>query len=628
MSAVATMKPGGQHAVQQTFPYVFQQDFQAGTAYFPSGVATPMNLMLGETFQSEYHREKLKDAVQSVYNGLHNDRMKEQKLLTGTANYHLPKPVLGQRVFANPSLGAGSDSSARRDGFTAPWTIVQNQIPTIQTVADTTREVHQFGDGFVGGVMKTREGFNYYTNNLRARIDQLNAMNSLAVGMPVPRGSTTRPISDSRQQGSMDKIEFFLLFQVLEDSVTEGDLSKFTFDSLKNMMAFLFSFAPSAEKEDFQDIIRSISSIRLSLEQGIAETAGEENIFQNVPYAETLTVYMEGMNEYVAEMYKNMNLSEMDRRTLSNSLIKTLGFTRLQKMSDSRQALAALRKGNERVNQVAEDADEEFGGDGGDGHFNHGAEAREDGEQGGIERQPFAGEGGDPNRDAWGAERAPGAREQEFAYFGAELADRPVMVEPLALAGVQLYGQEGSADALNAINDSIDGILPDRNAGQSRMDVLEQEIAAGNLTDFEDFAEQVATAASGLGASESDVIAGLATLDNEFPGVFNSFIAANPVAAAAAAPQPPRALPPTAAVPRAVAATPPRPPPTVARLPTLPLGVKTRDDLRALTESEVRDFGRALSAAYGGPYVSRAGTKKATQITTLINKIKMIVPGF
>jgi hypothetical protein len=202
------------------------------------------------------------------------------------------------------------------------------------------------------------------------------------------------------------------------------------------------------------------------------------------------------------------------------------------------------------------------------------------------------------------------------------------MVEPLALAGVQLYGQEGSADALNAINDSIDGILPDRNAGQSRMDVLEQEIAAGNLTDFEDFAEQVATAASGLGASESDVIAGLATLDNEFPGVFNSFIAANPVAAAAAAPQPPRALPPTAAVPRAVAATPPRPPPTVARLPTLPLGVKTRDDLRALTESEVRDFGRALSAAYGGPYVSRAGTKKATQITTLINKIKMIVPGF
>ena len=631
MSAVASMKPGGQHAVQQTFPYVFQQDFQAGTSYFPSGVAAPMNLMIGETFQTEYHKQKHAEAVQSVYNGLHNDRSKEQKLLTGTANYHLPRPVLGQRVFANPSLGAGSDSSARRDGTTAPWTMVQNMVPTIQTVADTTREFH--GAGMYGGVMKTKEGFDYYTNNLRARIEQLNSMNSLATGMPVPRGATTRPVSDSKQQGSMDKIEFFLLFQVLEDSVTEGDLSKFTFDSLKNMMAFLFAFAPTAEKEDFQDMIRSISSIRLSLEQGIAETAGEENIFENVPYAETLTVYMEGMDEYVSQMFANMNLSERDRRTLSNSLIKTLGFTRLQKMSDSRQALAALRKNNERVNQVAEDADEEEGGDGGDGNFDRPAEAREDEDQAGVPRQPFAGNGGDPNRNAWGAERAPGAAEQEYAYFGAEGADAPQMVEPLGLAGVQALGPQGpNPAAVGAINDAIDGILPDPAAGQSRMEVLQEEIAAGNFRNFNDFADQVATAASGLGIPEDDVVTALGTFDREFPGVFNEFIAANPVAAPAApigAPFIPQlVLPPRQAPPPAPPRAPGPAPGARDRRPALPLGVKSRDDLRALSESEVRDFGRALSSAYGGPYVSRAGTKKSAQITTLIKKIKAVIPDF
>lgn len=626
------MKPGGQHAVQQTFPYVFQQDFQAGTAYFPSGMAAPMNLMVGETFQSEYHRQKHADAVKSVYNGLNNNRTKEEKLLTGTANYHLPRAVLGQRVFANPSLGAGSDSSARRDGAAAPWTIVQNLVPTIQTVADTVRGFH--GAGLQGGVMKTKEGFDYYTNNLRARIDQLNAMNSLATGMPVPRGDITRPVSDSRQSGSMEKIEFFLLFQVLEDSVTEGDLSKFTFDSLKNMMAFLFSFAPTAEKEDFQDMIRSISSIRLSLEQGISETAGEENIFENVPYAETLTVYMEGMDEYVSQMFAKMNLSERDRRTLSNSLIKTLGFTRLQKMSDSRQALAALRKGNERVNQVAEDVDEDDDDeDGGDGHFGRPAEAREDEDQAGVPRQAFAGNGGDPNRNAWGAERAPGGAEQEYAYFGAQAADAPQMVEPLALAGVQAIGPQGvNPAAVEAVNESIDGILPAPAAGQSRMQTLQAEIASGSLRSFNDFAEQVAMSASAFGVSDDDVILALGTFDREFPGVFNGFIAANPVAAAAPPQFPQLQLPQFPQLPPRQAPPPPRAPAPGpapgARRPALPLGVKTRDDLRALTESEVRDFGRALSAEFGGPYVSRQGTKKSAQITTLIKKIKAVLPDF
>jgi hypothetical protein len=618
MAAVASMKPGGQHAVQQTFPYVFQQDFQAGTGYFPSVSAPPMNLMVGETFQSEYHNQKRKDAVQSVYNGLQNDRSKELKLLTGTANYHLPKPVLGQRIFANPSLGAGSDSSARRDGSTAPWTIVQNQIPTIQTVADVTRSMH-------GGVMRTREGFDYYTTNLRARIDQFNAMNSLASGMPVPRGATTRPISDSRNRGPIDKVEFFLLLQTLQDSITQGDLTRFTLDNLKKMMSVMFRFGPTAEKEDFQDMLRSIENIRLSLEQGISETAGEENGFQDQAYAETLTVYMEGLNSYVDEMFANMNMSEMDRTTLSNSLIKTLGFSRLQNMDSSREMIRELRKGNERVNQVAEDFDDDFddGPDGGDGHFNHPAEAREDEDQAGVPRAPFAGNGGDPNRGAYGAERAPGAREQEFAYFGASVADQPAMVQPLVLAGVEGLPVPDINAAQSAINAAIDDLLPEAAPGETRMQVLAEQIAGGTYTDADEFAEQVAIGV-GDALPVADVIEALRTFEGEFPGVFDSFIARNPTPAAA----------PQYAVGAAAPPPPPPPAPAAAAAPDqsaaqrLPLGVRNRTQLKNLSDAQLRQFGRELPEEFGGPYNAREGTKSRVQRIALIRKISDVVPGF
>lgn len=615
MAAVASMKPGGQHAVQQTFPYVFQQDFQAGTGYFPSVSAPPMNLMVGETFQSEYHNQKRKDAVQSVYNGLQNDRSKEMKLLTGTANYHLPKPVLGQRIFANPSLGAGSDSSARRDGTTAPWTIIQNQIPTIQTVADVTRSLQ-------GGVMRTREGFDYYTTNLKARIEQLNAMNSLATGMPVPRGATTRPTSDSRTQGPIDKVEFFLLLQTLEDSVTEGNLTRFDLDNLKKMMSLMFRFGPTAEKGDFEDMIRSISNIRLDLEQGVSETAGEQNAFEDQAYAETLTVYMEGLNSYVNEMFANMNLSEMDRTTLSKSLVKTLGFTRLQNMDSSREMIRELRKGNARVNQVAEDFDDDAddGPEGGDGHFNRPAEAREDEDQAGVPRAPFAGNGGDPNRGAYGAERAPGAREQEFAYFGASVADQPGMVQPLVLAGVQLPVSNIDA-AQAAINAAINDLLPEPAAGQTRMQVLREQIDGGTYTDADEFAEQVAIGV-GDALPMADVIAALRTFEGEFPDVFANFIDRNP--APGAAPQYVPPPPPPLTLP--IALQPGQPIPRYAS--NLPLGVRTREDLRRLTDSELRTFGRQLPARFGGPYNARDGTKARAQRIALIRKIMTEMPDF
>jgi len=78
-----------------------------GLSYFPTSQSYAMPIMEGDTFQNNYHSQKRTEANQSVMNGIQNKLAAERKLLTGVHNFHLPKPVLGQRVYANPSVGAG-----------------------------------------------------------------------------------------------------------------------------------------------------------------------------------------------------------------------------------------------------------------------------------------------------------------------------------------------------------------------------------------------------------------------------------------------------------------------------------------------------------------------------------------
>lgn len=424
MAAIASMKPGGQRAAQLTFPLIFNENFTAGRAYFPTEEQPSIQLLLGETFQSQYHAQKAADARQSVYDGLANDRKKEITLLTSHANFRLPKPVLGQRKFANASLGAAGSSScsARQDGpFGAPFQMIQNEI--------------------VGGVMRTQEGFDYYTKNLQARIGQLNKMNTLTMGIPVERGTIIQPLSDSRFEGSPDKIEFFLLLQQLMDSVSDGDITRFSLDNLNKMIKTMFRFGPTANKEDFEDMVRAIAEIRNQLRQGLDQPLGAEDPDQT-NYQITLQTYMENLAGYVDEMFANMNLSENDRKTLSKSLIKTLQFNRLLRTTEVRKSVDEIRRINQRANQRAEDADEDDDAPGGNGRFDQGGAAREDDEQAGVPRQAFAdaGQGGDPNREAYGAERARGANEQQqFAFFGQE----PNVIELIQDADVAI----GEADA-------------------------------------------------------------------------------------------------------------------------------------------------------------------------------------
>jgi hypothetical protein len=60
----------------------------------------------------------------------------------------------------------------------------------------------------------------------------------------------------------------------------------------------------------------------------------------------------------------------------------------------------------------------------------------------------------------------------------------------------------------------------------------------------------------------------------------------------------------------------------------LPLGIRTREELKALSEAKLREFGRLLPSSYGGPYRARDDTKLRDQRLTLIKKIRQVKSDF
>jgi len=410
MSAIATKKINGDFGVQLTFPAFFQKHFSAGYAYFPSEHEPPIDLLIGTTFQSEYHEQKREDSVKSCMDGLQARRSAEIKLLTGVHNYHVPKPVLGQRQFASPSSG-GDGSSARRDGgVSAPF---------------RTIEVGMEGAGMRGGVMTSLEGQDFYRSRLDARIGELDKINALSVGYTVPMGQSVATY-DNTKEGSADKVELFIYLRALSDSIIMNDLSKFSFENLRQTLKLLFSTAPTASIEDMNDIKDIVDQMILNIRDGLEP---EQQKALDEEYILTIQVFLTKMGQYVAEMIRNIYLSDRDKKTLSTSLIKSLGFMRLISKGSPQGVVQEDRKFNARVNQEAEDFDD----DDTDGQFTRPVQTREDEEAFGAPRAPFAGRADDPNRSRFG-ERTGRIIHGTAAYFGEDARGDSEVREVMPLA--------------------------------------------------------------------------------------------------------------------------------------------------------------------------------------------------
>lgn len=504
MAAFGTKKPAGDLGVQLGFPLVFNQYFSMGHSYYPSDDGQPIQLLEGTNFQSDYHAEKRQYANKTVMDGLQARRTADRLLLTGRENYHLPKPVLGQRVFANPSYGQLGIESARRDGSDAPFSTVEN------------------GAVLRGGVVHTAEGFKFYNQRLSDRIEQLDRINALTLGYTVSQGYNP-PISDNTREGSVSKVSFFITLRALSDAILQNDINRFTFENLKELLRMLFSVAPSADidtlndaAEIINDMVREISALE----------SGNGRMQQDEEYVLTIGLFVEGMRRYTDEMIRNVNLSDRDKLTLSKSLIKTLGFDRLMPKKTPKAAIALARIRNERINQSAEDldADDDMNDDDdNDGKFNAPASTREDDEARGIPRAPFAGRSEDPNRAAYGRK---GRRINTApSYFD----DMPTEVAPLNFSGSELASEIPEADttglveALNAAMEDIkyafvEGLTP-ADAGKEISDLIQEKKIYPS--DFITILEETLLDA---GFSKGDIATAMQINGN---AMFSSYIAQN-----------------------------------------------------------------------------------------------------
>jgi len=159
MAAVATVKPNAYQNLQLTFPSLFAENYKETIGTYKPIVGT-----YGIPAQSAYalqdahqkvQTDRRNEAYREVMDRVHNTRASRIRYTTtphGAGD--IPKPVLSQRKFANPSFGAIETASARRDQDTAPFHFAAAELE--------------------GGVIRTKQGQNWIESALNKRIAELN----------------------------------------------------------------------------------------------------------------------------------------------------------------------------------------------------------------------------------------------------------------------------------------------------------------------------------------------------------------------------------------------------------------------------------------------------------------------
>jgi hypothetical protein len=630
MAAVATKKPGGDLAVQLTFPLNFQRAFDAGFSYFPSAMEPALDLFVGQDFQSKYHEEKRLDANRSVMNGLQANATAERLMMTGPHNYHVPKPVLGQRRYANPSYGAEALVSTRRDnGADAPFRVIEGT--DIMMGMPPMPPIMGAGSGSMrGGVLRTAQGYDFYRGQLDDRIEQLNRINALAQGFAVPMGQGVNT-RDNEREGDPNKVEFFLLLRGFMDAVEVGDDTRFTFDAAKDFVSKLISFGPVASEEDFNDIMEGLDDILLSL-----NAENDTSADPKIVYAETLRVLANKTRDYTRIMFANMERSEGEKKALSKSLVKTLKLDQLLKR---KSLIAVLSSSDARIATALADFDD--GDD--DGRFEGPSVGREDGEQPGVPRAPFAGEGLDENRDRWGRRGRPQRDGELPGYFGEVVAaDLPGVIAPLDMAGFDPASQVPAPDA-RSLTDALETMMRNDLRLLATTDEDQAKLRNGEFgelveklyPDPSQFVSNVASAMEERGYNKAQVAAAMGETSLPF---FADYIARNGGDTGPAPIVPTRRYPPAGPQPGGapIYGQPAAPPPPIGAQqgPQIPAWLSqypTREALKQKLSSvgRVQAFMASVPASAGlKPYNPRAGTDMKSVWETLIRNIRAVVPSY
>ena len=346
IGAIATKKPYGSQAVQDTFPAVFSHRFaQMGSpqAYLPDYGMAHDPLAVGDDFQASYHEQKRRDADYMSHAKVQSTRMMNARAFSSHNGYYgIAQPHLGQRVFANPSQGAEQPYSARQSYADAPFHYTEPH-------AYSHHRAHGGGYGcggaLTGGVLRTAEGQGYAKARLMDRIAQFNAMDANRGNFtPDPRGRQFAPNeqtesisqlrqSDTQNVGTQSLIELNLLLQGINDALAgnaegEGDVSQFTYKDTTRALALLFRLIPTLQPYEIGDIQSLFADILQKLQAIVANEEGTPDSTYQV--ALTLTALFEKAHDYIAEFMRLTASTRTDAEKLqiSKALVSHLGFAK------------------------------------------------------------------------------------------------------------------------------------------------------------------------------------------------------------------------------------------------------------------------------------------------------------
>lgn len=318
-----------------------------------------LNNTVGNDFQAQWHQQKMRDAHHMSRAKVQSTRLADVRAYTSPHNHpDMPKAVLGQRKFANPSNGAWESSSARVDQFGAPWTLYEgSRVSGGSHMIMPYMSMPMNSANLMGGVLRTSAGQRHGKTVLDARIQQLNAIadakmnfiTEVATGRP-----QTSPTTFAGAQGTMDGalssaplVELANLLQGIKDHLMSNARNKSSFRDVladeTKAFGLIVRMAVSNTTEDIANVLEFIEGT--SAGDGIGQLLESEADEFGVPEDEgeaqwhnQVTQQIEWWGKiatYLKEMIKLGDAPLRNKQLASTALIKTLGFNKLQRSAEN-----------------------------------------------------------------------------------------------------------------------------------------------------------------------------------------------------------------------------------------------------------------------------------------------------
>ena len=329
MSAFGTKKPGADFGVQLTFPTVFADEYASSgiqSQYMPQRQMNPVIMPVGNDLQANYHQLKMEESHRKAMNGVKDTATARSRFLNSHAGYFgMPQPVLGQRLYANPSNGNQADIYSNR-----PMS------------------------GLRGGVLRTAEGQKWGHKQLQNRVGQLDAIQQAKTGFVMGQSvaESGLPTMISEEVSDKSKIDLVSRLQTIFDSLKSQRYDRLLTTDTAEMLKLLFRFSATASREDLEDVLEYLNQMEEHLrasqlddindigmdddgfDDGRASVVGSvgsdlANARRGVANLESASESITRAREYVAKMLAEVDRPVAERKKLSSALVKSLGFSKL-----------------------------------------------------------------------------------------------------------------------------------------------------------------------------------------------------------------------------------------------------------------------------------------------------------